>query len=628
MIEKLQQKNQVFKNFRNAGLLAVLTLSFNQGNAQSNAFPFDALSPNFNVTLNVQTNTGRPFNNKLLGTNVDVNVPQTPGASNASLNGAYTTFQGFNAPVLQNFLKYQFDPVSVRFPQGVFANVYHWEDEVINDTLYVADSRVGADVKGSQKPLKFGAPTIRLGYQGLKYLHNLPSSENGGFDILTVLNINNHTNMSSGRRIDQMRADGFDVRDVELGNEFFWGNQRSNGIATEQAYVTRAKSVVTEVKRRAALAGINNMKFSIPISPQRGLPGQTTDHTNYNTILTADKSYYDAISAHKYLEVGNKNNSNPTADDIRYVLTARKAMNQAVINEMRADYGTNSNGNTFKEVWLTEWGVSVSANNTEDWATTFLGIADTYLYLIENDDKYKRVNWFSVLGANAMYKFTKNPDTFTKTGTGAVYEIMRDAFKNTRVYDCILTAPQLKRGGVNQGVKAVSARIVKMANNKLKVVAVNLSNQTANFYIKFNGGSTYSGNYSQSGIRFGTLGHSYSQAVNMSGTGSGMVSLQPYSITVISDITPPNGVTLSSIPNQNEVKIKEINTPVEIDLVVYPNPSNDGVFKLNTNVNWTVFNVAGAKVTSGKGNSVDISASPKGIYILKTKKSSVRLVYQ
>jgi len=61
-------------------------------------------------------------------------------------------------------------------------------------------------------------------------------------------------------------------------------------------------------------------------------------------------------------------------------------------------------------------------------------------------------------------------------------------------------------------------------------------------------------------------------------------------------------------------------------LKVFPNPTSNGIFSLNTEEEWSVYSVVGAKVLEGTGNRIDLSASPKGVYILKTPHRNVKLV--
>ena len=64
-------------------------------------------------------------------------------------------------------------------------------------------------------------------------------------------------------------------------------------------------------------------------------------------------------------------------------------------------------------------------------------------------------------------------------------------------------------------------------------------------------------------------------------------------------------------------------------LVVYPMPSNTGIFNLSESTSWEVYSMLGIKVIQGEGVLVDISKFSKGMYILRTEKGiSKRLFFQ
>lgn len=61
-------------------------------------------------------------------------------------------------------------------------------------------------------------------------------------------------------------------------------------------------------------------------------------------------------------------------------------------------------------------------------------------------------------------------------------------------------------------------------------------------------------------------------------------------------------------------------------LKAFPNPANDGLFKLNISSKWNVFNLLGVEVLKGEGKSVDLSGFAKGAYILRTPYNSKMLI--
>lgn len=52
-------------------------------------------------------------------------------------------------------------------------------------------------------------------------------------------------------------------------------------------------------------------------------------------------------------------------------------------------------------------------------------------------------------------------------------------------------------------------------------------------------------------------------------------------------------------------------------LKAFPNPSSDGIFKINVDVEWEVYSMLGVKILEGKGQDVDLTSYAKGAYILK-----------
>ena len=61
-------------------------------------------------------------------------------------------------------------------------------------------------------------------------------------------------------------------------------------------------------------------------------------------------------------------------------------------------------------------------------------------------------------------------------------------------------------------------------------------------------------------------------------------------------------------------------------ITVMPNPSNNGIFKLNLNTEWTVFSLTGNKIASGKDTLVNLSTQSPGMYILKVNNSFSKII--
>ena len=94
----------------------------------------------------------------------------------------------------------------------------------------------------------------------------------------------------------------------------------------------------------------------------------------------------------------------------------------------------------------------------------------------------------------------------------------------------------------------------------------------------------------------------------------------PLSITVTSDLN------IKAIFTNDQLSVDENNVQ---EFSVFPNPSDTGVFQIKTQTpqSWKVYDINGKRVTEGKGNSIDISAFHRGLYILKINNSFVKLLY-
>ncbi len=78
---------------------------------------------------------------------------------------------------------------------------------------------------------------------------------------------------------------------------------------------------------------------------------------------------------------------------------------------------------------------------------------------------------------------------------------------------------------------------------------------------------------------------------------------------------------------QIDGKSLSINDGYEIEkFSVYPNPSSDGIFNFNEELSYEVYDLSGRLISNGIGNRVNLSSSPKGVYILHFGSSNVKLV--
>ena len=65
-----------------------------------------------------------------------------------------------------------------------------------------------------------------------------------------------------------------------------------------------------------------------------------------------------------------------------------------------------------------------------------------------------------------------------------------------------------------------------------------------------------------------------------------------------------------------------------VDVKIFPNPSNDGIFNLSQTASWKVTSILGKELKSGNGNQINISEYPKGIYLVKMNEKVERVVVE
>ena len=175
-------------------------------NAQE--YPF-TIPDNISATLNVKTSTAKPFNNKIIGYNI----------------------QGFKTTLQKEFINLV-DPVTIRFPHGVWANFYNWQTDGYQDDSY--------DNREHEEPLKTFVCCIKGEIDGIADLNQQKKQRNNGqgFDMMWTYSINFDDGVSSVARAKKDL--GLEVKAIELGNEHFWLGQRSLRTSTEDKYLEAA----------------------------------------------------------------------------------------------------------------------------------------------------------------------------------------------------------------------------------------------------------------------------------------------------------------------------------------------------------------------------------------------------
>jgi len=458
-------------------------------------YPFKDLPDTVIAVLNVDTGKVEAANNKLLGTNIF----------------------GFTKDREKELVR-AFDPITIRFPHGVWANFYDWETDGYSkhgDTF---------NNKSHDRVLRiYAEKNFRCGFPGLVQLNaEKMRSERGGFDMVWTYNLNYDDDQKSVARLRDSVAKGLEVRDIELANEHFWKSQRSTRTGTPDKFLRIAKSLSAALKKAKP-----DVRVSIPLSWRRS-------HGGYNRLIADDTQYFDAVSIHKY---AGADPDKPGESDKAYssVLTARLAIQKDVDFARKFAPG--------KPVWMTEWGVSCG---TKSQAAAALGMADSYLFLFENQDVYERANWFSVNGVLNSFitisarRVIKHP--LEKTYYGCVHGIVRGVFEDAQMLRGTMDTSKLtaETGTTN----AVNARAVTK-NGQMLVLAVNLTDKPARFTLKLDG-VAYDQASTHEALAFTDLAEVgvlplEADPLKLIGKGSDPIVLPPLSISRISGIRLPAG---------------------------------------------------------------------------------------
>jgi len=422
-------------------------------NLQAQKYPFD-LPENMTAILDINTSKEEPFNNLLLGTNIH---------ELAHVEG-------------QELVRH-FNPITIRFPHGLFANWYDWEKDKAR--VYGTDKITYTQPDGNLRTVEIGhlnaiktmdRANLIVGIEGLTKLNKEKKAATGeGYDMMWTFNMsadgtdyNNGCPVSVARYLDLVER-GFKVDAIEMGNENFYAGQRSSIIPNPSDYIARARSMYKALKELDP-----NLKISVPLE-RKSKPA----NTGWNTELTKNGTdYFDAVTVHTY--IGHDPDDPANGDEaFSTALTAREVLRKTI-----DDYSKVVAPD--KPIWLTEWGVKSGGPN----AVSALGAADCYMFMIENQDTYERAYWFSVNGKLNSHlvwhtvngKLVKKVP-YEKTSYGSTYEIVRSVYENSIMLGSEMTVPTLD--GV---VNAVNARAVKK-DGKTIVFAINLSDQEVPFLV-------------------------------------------------------------------------------------------------------------------------------------------------
>lgn len=475
-------------------ILALICVLFLNLKTQAQEYPFN-LPNTITASLNVETENKELFNNKLIGYNI----------------------QGFDTQTQKDFINLV-DPVTIRFPHGVWANFYEWETDGYQQDSY--------DNTNHQDALDTFVCCITGEIDGIAALNTEKKNRTGseGYDMMWTYSINFDDGASSVARAQKDIGLGLEVNAIELGNEHFWRGQRALRTETPEMYLAAASEVSSALK-----AEFPDIKLSIPLGWRRS-QGAYNDIINGSGATEGD--YFDAVTIHKYLgadpDVPGESNSAYSS-----LLTAKLELEEDV-NWVRDNYAPG------KPIWLTEWGVSAGS---EVHGAACLGMADVFMFMSENQDIYERANWFifnRVLNAMVVVGGNREPIyPLQKRGYLSTYEIIQDVFRDaTMLNGSLTTSAQLNvsRGSVN----TVNARATTNEFGETKVVAVNLTDKPVTFELKFDN-EVYNRNFKHEALVFDNLGvvapiDYFSNPLQLIKEGTGTITLPPLSVSKISGI--------------------------------------------------------------------------------------------
>ena len=554
-----KQLIMMMSNYKNIYWVIALLMSCMVLSSQD--YPF-TLPDKVTATLTVDSVHKEAFKNQLLGYNVE----------------------GFNSSTEKDFIR-KFNPVSIRFPHGLWANFYKWETDGYQNDSY--------DNKQYDATIDVYAEKVKGHINQIALLNAEKKQEYGrGFNMMWTYTMNFDDATSCVARAVKDSALGLEIKDIELGNEHFWSSQRSNQTKTAADFLNRALSVSAALHER-----FPEVRVSIPLGWRRSQEG-------YNKSILGDKKYYDAITLHRYMgadpDVPGESNTAYNA-----LLTSREVLDTDV-KWIRSYAGD-------KPFWLTEWGVSAN-KEVEVNSAACLGMADVYLYMSENQQIYDRANWFifnKALNPMVVVENRKPVYPLQKRGYLSVYEMLQEVFMDGEMLQSSINSTLL-----NTTMNAVNARIVKK-DDTIKVMAVNLANKSAEFVLKF-GDETYTNGFSHHTLAFSGLGPVANIGIDVDPKilvkeGSGAITLPALSVNII---------TLTA-----EVTALEL-LPSPTGIRVYPNPSHDGIFYLKQAESWEVYSTDGQIILSGSGRQVDLSGYQEGLYFLKTSTGVSKLLVQ
>jgi len=549
-------------------------------------------------------------------TNLDI------GFNRRSDNGAWWTDASFKSLVAE------MNPDVVRYPAGTQANYWDWRTGKFLDNT---DKTWGTNTEVLKIPQFVGVLPSRT---KIVYVVNMARpTPTTGVDVnaseatlksTATLNLKISDMLAA---IAEFGAQGKLPDAIELGNEFYFGNQESGifeitqtgslyysgwNTATNQPfqstnvkdatvisakfYLDQCKSVVAQIKKQYP-----NMKFAM-ITTKSGNGNSARESWNNtiydelanNSTYAALKNDIYALTQHHYLNdsygdqtiiINNASAKIAIAEGIQYPI------------DVQADYDMSP---AKYKIWFTEYGVTKpNADLTWTSGVRFAALVQSW---ISRGDKVGQLDYHYISDANVVQP--SSPMKLAPIGIAA--KLVAKA-----------TADMTEMQEINFNTNPISTNGVKSLygykfknNNKETLLIINTSD--TNFaQVKFDNLITYTKQptmtqyYSNAPYVAGVY-EGHSNILTSIGNVNGSLNINNFSVTVIEVANSTLGI------QKNEKDV----------ISIYPNPVKDILsFQSNSPIKMvSIYNTLGAVVLSAKAlnnNNLNVSNLTSGIYMIK-----------
>ncbi len=525
------------------------------------SFPFTVPS-NPVCILNLSSSDVMDFNNDLLSTNSHFSWASKKWGDIEVVNAINTYFP------MSNY----------RFPGGTVGNFYDWTTDGYYNDPSTFENSSRANLYNSN---------FTFDYPGFKNQVNTSSGT-----ATLMFNVIHDDITTASNRFQSRITDGLDVKWIELGNENFYSTQSYGYISGGQwqvsdvdEYINHTSALVTSLKDVSSLA-----KYTVCINPD--------DYTigGWSSRL-ASETYYDATTIHNYNNVGSENLDFASGS----VLLNSYEFTRNNIETYKTHFGNTP-------TIITEWGALGSKS-----FLAVISAADMFLAILEGNTEDSVV---MQAGIHMLYHSDNNTahtlilmdgGQMKYSPTGVFYSKLYDVFKDKSIYLALSTSEEIE-----VGLPGVISRAVETGDS-IKIFSVNKLPVVSKLEVSLDGleinGSYKMETYSMSPEVWPNA-YSNPDEAWTSSTGSGVIYLPPYSITVVT-VSKNNNVTNFS-DNQREHTIE-----------VFPNPVSNRVYLdgIDPNSNYEIMDINGTLLDSGiyKSNGINIQSLLSGMYFIKVE---------